>query len=87
VLKDHSGQEEVFLSSPMKDRTMTVRPTALAENESTGKMITFNFYEKCPTMQTDHKDLADWLMKEAIFRDWSSGRFGSKHFTVTCVKQ
>jgi hypothetical protein len=87
VLKDHSGQEEVFLSSPMKDRTMTVRPTALAENESTGKMITFNFNEKCPTMQTDHKDLADWLMKEAIFRDWSSGRFGSKHFTVTCVKQ
>jgi putative NADH-flavin reductase len=26
VLKDHSGQEEAFLSSPMKDRTMIVRP-------------------------------------------------------------
>jgi hypothetical protein len=84
VLKDHGGQEAVFLSA-MKERTMIVRPTALTENKSTGKVITFGPKEKCPTTETDRKDLADWLIQEAIGCDWSSGRFGSKPITLTCV--
>jgi hypothetical protein len=48
VLEDHSGQEEVFLSY-MKDRTLVVRPTALAENKSIGKVVTFDSTDKFPT--------------------------------------
>jgi hypothetical protein len=85
VLQDHSGQEAVFLSS-MKDRTLIVRPTALAKNKSIGKVVTFDSTGKYPTKKTDRKDLADWLVREAICRDWSSGRFGLKPITVTSVK-
>jgi hypothetical protein len=55
VLKDQDGQEAAFLSA-FKDRTMIVRPKALAE-----QVITFDSPEKCPTMQTYRKDLADCL--------------------------
>jgi hypothetical protein len=48
VLEDHSGQEAVFLSH-MKDRTLIVRPTALAENKSIGKVVTFDSTQKFPT--------------------------------------
>ena len=90
VLKDHNGQEAAFLSSSaMKNRTMIVRPTALVENEATGKLVSFGDLEKSPTIQTDRKDLADWLIKEAVlkvFEEGGFGRFGSRSVNLTGLK-
>jgi putative NADH-flavin reductase len=87
VFKDHSGQEKTFLSS-MKDRTLIVRPTALKENESTGKMLLFGDKAKSPTIATDRKDLAEWLVNEAICpEEGAFDRFGTKPVNITCVKK
>ena len=86
VLKDHNGQEAAFLSA-MKDRTLIVRPTALTKDQPTGKVVLFDDLDKSPTIQTDRKDLADWLVKEAIVGNAVAGdRFGSKPINITCVK-
>ena len=83
ILNDHNGQEAAFLGSRMKNRTMIVRPTALTENEATGHVVTFGEKEKCPTLQTDRKDLADWLIREGMM---SVDRFGSAPICLTCIK-
>lgn len=84
VLKDHDGQEATFLSA-MKERTMIVRPTALTEHESTGKTTLFDSHEKCPTLKTDRKDLADWLVNNALYGGATADHFGSKPLNITCV--
>jgi hypothetical protein len=85
ILKDHDGQEAAFLASDdVKGRTMIVRPTALAENKPTGNVAFFGDLEKPPTIETDRKDLTEWLVKEAIYG--SSGAFGMKPINITCVK-
>jgi len=87
VLKDHDGQENAFLES-MKTRTMIVRPTALAENSSTGLMTVFGDRERSPTIKTDRKDLAEWLVKEVICPQKGSNgndRFGSKPVNLTTL--
>ena len=84
VLNDHNGQEAAFMGSRMmKNRTMIVRPTALTENEATGYVLTFGEKEKCPTLQTDRKDLADWLIREGMM---SADRYGSAPVCLTCIK-
>ena len=82
VLTDHNGQEAAFLNA-MKDRTMIVRPTGLTENEATGKVVLFDGKKKCPTMKIDRKDLAEWLVSEAMFGN--AGSFGSKPIHITCM--
>jgi putative NADH-flavin reductase len=85
VLEDHDGQEAIFLTA-MKDRTtgMIVRPTALTENESTGRTTLFDGSKKCPTMKTDRKDLAEWLVNDALYGN-AADQFGSKPIHITCL--
>ena len=84
ILKDHTGQEKVFLSSKeLKNRTMVLRPTGLTEGESTGKVVMFGKNEKGPSMKTDRADLAQWAVEQmAMERDV---HFGSNPVTLTCV--
>lgn len=84
VLRDHDGQEEAFLSA-MKNRTMIVRPTALTENDSTGKTILFDGTKKCPTMKTDRKDLAEWIVNKALYGGEVADHFGSNPIHITCL--
>ena len=85
ILSDHDGQEAAFKAASMKDRVLILRPTALSENESTGKtLIRFGDLEKCPTLQTDRQDLVNWLINEGVFRmEGTNGHFGSKPFNLT----
>lgn len=83
VLRDHDGQEAIFLSS-LQDRTLIVRPTALTEFDSTGKLVTFGDTEKPPTIATDRLDLANWVVKDAVFG--TAATFGSKPINLTGVK-
>jgi putative NADH-flavin reductase len=85
VLHDHDGQEEAFLSA-MKNRTLIVRPTALHDNRATGKVVTFDDDDKCPTLETDRADLADWIAVESIFGADALMKFGAKPINITCVK-
>ena len=84
ILRDHDGQEAAFKAA-MKDRVLIVRPTALSENESTGKtLIPFGDLDKCPTLQTDRQDLANWLINEGVFRmEGTKRHFGSKPINLT----
>lgn len=85
-LKDHGGQEEALMSSPLKDRTLIVRPAGLTDNKATGNVVEFNSEEEtCPTTKTDRKDLAKWLVQEAVYGKESESYFGAKPVTVTCV--
>jgi len=83
ALKDHDGQEAVFLSKGMRHRTMIVRPTHLTEGESTGRVIMFGNNEKSPTTRTDRKDLADWTVKQMM--DETNVHFGSPPVNITCA--
>lgn len=82
VLNDHDGQEAV-LEKALPGRTMIVRPTALSENESTGKVVLFGNTEKPPTIKTDRLDLAHWIVHEAVYGNSTS--FGSKPINLTGV--
>jgi len=85
-LKDHGGQEEAFLSSPLKTRTLIIRPSGLTENEATGRVVEFDSSKTIPpTTKTDRKDLAKWLVQEAVYGEESKSYFGSKPVAVTCV--
>jgi hypothetical protein len=75
------GQEAAFLSF-VKDRTMIVCPTALTENKSTGNVVLFGDLDKSPTIETECKDLAEWLVNNGN----SSGYFGMMSINITCVK-
>ena len=83
VLKDHSGQEAVFRKA-LRDRTMIVRPTALTEFESTGKMVLFGDKEKPPTIKTDRLDLAQWVVQEAVYG--KAADFGGMPVNLTGIQ-
>jgi NADPH:quinone reductase-like Zn-dependent oxidoreductase len=63
VLADHTGQEEAF-ATMTQSRVTIFRPTALTDNQATGKMVTFDDNVKCPTIKTDRADLAEWIGNE-----------------------
>mmetsp|Transcript_21687 Transcript_21687/g.60363 ORF Transcript_21687/g.60363 Transcript_21687/m.60363 type:complete len:258 (-) Transcript_21687:1489-2262(-) len=88
VMKDHTNQENVFLSG-MKNRVGFVRPTALTDGKPTGHMKTFGDKDKPPSIQTDRADLADWVTANVVFGADSNkvNAFGSNAFNVTCVKK
>ncbi|KAL3939134.1 MAG: hypothetical protein SGARI_001483 [Bacillariaceae sp.] len=84
ILKDHTLQEATFQSSKdLSRRTMIIRPTGLTEGESTGKVIMFGKHEKCPTMKTDRKDLAEWAVRQMMYE--KSAQFGAEPVIITCV--
>jgi len=84
-LKDHGGQEETFLSN-IKQRTMIVRPTWLAEDARTGRVLELDVnHTKLPTRMTDRTDLAHWLVQEALYGTHATSYFGRQPVTVTCV--
>jgi len=61
VMVDHSGQEEAFKA--ISHRTIVVRPTALTNGASTGKLVSFPDDKKSPTIKTDRADLAQWIVQ------------------------
>jgi len=65
VLHDHNGQEEAFTKT-MKGRTMIFRPTGLKEGKATGKVVMFGSNEKSQTIETDRKDLAEYVAKQML---------------------
>ena len=91
ILKDHDGQELAFQS--IKNRVMIVRPTGLTDDDDDDvvkkgenqvvKMVTFGNNEKSPTIQTNRKNLAEWLVTQII--EEKDVSFGSKPVNVTCV--
>ena len=60
VLKDHTGQEHAF--SVITNRTTVVRATALTDDQPTGNLVTFGDTDKSPSIKTDRKDLATWVV-------------------------
>jgi hypothetical protein len=71
-------------SKDMAGRTMIIRPTGLTDGEPTGKVIMFGKHEKCPTMKTDRKDLADWTVHQMMHE--KSVQFGADPVIITCIK-
>jgi len=82
VLKDHTNQENTFAS--IMYRTTIVRPSALTDNEPTGKLVTFQDTEKPPTIKTDRYDLATWVTREICDEDMP---LGGRVVNITGVKQ
>jgi putative NADH-flavin reductase len=77
VLNDHDGQEVEFLSV-MKGRTFIVRPTGLTEGKAAGKVVPFGDSQKCPNLETDRQDLANWIATEIIFNRNGATQFGKQ---------
>ena len=88
VLKDHTDQENTFLSNKrpsVRNRVRVVRPTALVDGKSNGQIVTFADTEKSPTIETDRALLAKWIVSEIIAHP-AGMKFGGSTFNVTCVK-
>ena len=66
----------------MQDRTLIVRPTNLTENKAVGSTTLFDGNKKAPSMEIDRKDLAEWVVHNAIFGNEVA--FGSKPINITC---
>jgi putative NADH-flavin reductase len=85
ILKDHTGQEQTFLSvHDLQKRTCIVRATALVDNKATGKVVAYGDTDKAPSIETDRADLAAWITKQ-ICRKY--GSFGGKVVNLTGVKK
>ena len=88
ILKDHTDQENIFLSKnrpSVRDRVRVVRPTALVDGKTNGQIVTFADTEKSPTIETDRAFLAKWIVSE-IMAHPAGMKFGGRTFNVTCVK-
>ena len=82
-LKDHGGQEDVFLSN-MKNRTMIVRPIGLTEDAETGRVYELHdSKKKLKSTRTDRMDLAQWLVFEGVFGKNSNSHFYGNPIIIT----
>ena len=91
VFRDHDGQEAAFLSSSsVAKRTMTFRPTALTDGESTGyddgKVVVFGDYDKSPAIHLDREDLATYVVEQLYKQDPNVISFGSKPKNIAWIK-
>ena len=86
VLRDHTRQENTFLSSSCKSRVFIVRPSALVDGKADNKVVTYDDSEKSPTIETDRALLADWIV-QTISKQHPGKKFGAKTVNVTCVKK
>jgi hypothetical protein len=86
VLKDHTNQENILLSSGARDRILIVRPTALVDGKPNGNVVTFEDSEKSPTIETDRASLASWIVQKISFQRPAT-KFGAATVNVTCVKK
>lgn len=65
VMRDHDNQESEFKSRiGDQGRLLIVRPTALTDGKSTGRVVTFEKDAKGPTSRTDRADLAKWIVEQ-----------------------
>lgn len=65
VLRDHDRQEKVFLNSigeGKAHRLLIVRPTALSNGKTGGKVVTFGDEEKAPSFSIDREDVAKYVV-------------------------
>jgi hypothetical protein len=83
VLKDHGGQEEMFLSN-MRNRTMVVRPIGLTDDAETGRVFELHDCKKrLKSLRTDRMDLAQWLVFEGLFGKNSDSNFYGNPIIIT----
>lgn len=82
-LKDHGGQEDVFLSN-LRNRTMLVRPIGLTQDAETGRVFELHdCKKKLKSMRTDRMDLAQWLVFEGLFGKNSDSYFYGNPIIIT----
>lgn len=74
VLRDHSLRESVFDHGELHERTFTVRPTSIVDDQPAIKMIEFGDTAKRPSSKTDRSDLARYIVDKIYAGESSFGK-------------
>jgi hypothetical protein len=72
VLTDRTHQEKAF--ADLMDRTLIVRPTSLTDDKGGKVLVEFGDKEKGPSINTDRSDVAAWITKEVLGKEFAPSR-------------